>query len=99
MVGRARLLDCAADGRSVVPDGAGVATGADGRGDVDEACAAGGGVCDVARPRDAAGEMGRGGRLFAFDDRSGDCGAGVRFGYCAEERRDCGCRALYEDRG
>jgi len=70
----------------------------DGRGDVDEACAAGGEFVMSHGPVTQQ-ERWKRWRLFAFDDRSGDCGTGVRFGYCAEERRDCRCRALYEDRG
>ncbi len=84
LAGWTRLLAGTADGRTVVPDDTGVATGAYRRGESGRSmCRPEAEFCDVARARDAAGTLGRDRGIFAFDDCGGDCGIGVRFGYCA----------------
>ena len=47
----------------------------------------GGGFYCQKRSVNTAGALGRRGRLFAFDDRGGDCGTRLRGGNCEEKRR------------
>jgi len=85
---------------SVVPMVLAWQLGRTGRGDVDEACAAGSGFCGGARAGDASRSVGKKSVGYsAFDDAAEIAGLVSLPIFARNNGRDCDAEALYEDRG